>query len=730
MVCRLHIPLASLLVGASACSPVESAAEDQGRDLEAFAALPIDLVGTVVDPTGHPLAGAQVTGPGVDATTGEDGAFAVRGLPRRNLELRVEAPGHHVERVATHLARGRAVALADTWPIVLRPRGPDEVRLVFGGDVSFGRRFLDPEETTPVDQVPFSHPEASIDAADPGPGTREALAWVAPMLGDADFAAVNLESPVLSDPSTPHPDKDFVFFTLPGSLPPLLEAGVDYVSLGNNHVYDYLEAGLAETLAHLASAGMPHSGAGSDGPQAFASHVTSLGGREHAFVSMCSVAGDAYDIGYVAGDDQGGAADLRDDGAVTQAIASQVDTGRVTVALLHTGQEYAEGASDYARDRFQWVADAGAHLVVGHHPHVAQGLEWIGETLVLHSLGNFVFDQARLETMLGMAVAVDMAGTQAVAARVRPVYLEDFRPRPVGGDLAARERRRLAALSPGVSIDPRTGWVDGGAPRAEPVEVVVTWEVPSSGTLHVDLRDYVDGALSLVELDLPEGFTVGLGRDILVHGDFEDYDTDEDVLEAARWDTDLGSVAVCTAHPHRGAAALCQTRGGSNRDNSVAPFRNRIRLPGDAEDTPNRDLTLAGYARGENAGRGHIVARYYASAGSEQFGEEELEILPGGWHEWTPFWADLTVPDDDAARALRLFVHHQPPARGEGLLSVDDLVVVAWAPPGEPGAPWPAAPHPFDFLRVEGPPGEVQVRMSFRVGSTDAARSVPESSAL
>ena len=163
---------------------------------------------------------------------------------------------------------------------------------------------------------------------------------------------------------------------------------------------------------------------------------------------MTSVSGGDHKIDYVASDTKGGAADLTDSDAVTEAIVCEVDAGRIPIVQLHTGKEYTHAPTSYAQDRFSLTHEAGARLIVGHHPHVAQGVGLMdGGVLVVHSLGNFAFDQARLETMLGLAARVDLAGGEVVRARLIPLYVEDFRPRPVGGELADRFLRRLGEVS-------------------------------------------------------------------------------------------------------------------------------------------------------------------------------------------------------------------------------------------------------------------------------------------
>lgn len=725
---RRSVPLIVGLCVPAGCAPDPfETASGLAETLDEYAAHEIGLVGRVVDGDGNPVAGATVESPGISVVTAEDGTYEVPGLERRNRLLQVHADGFRPVVLPVHLVRGHGVTAVEAPPAVLDRGDPTVVRFVFGGDVALGRRFLDPDETAAPNELPADDPQALIQVSDPEPGSRGVFEFVAPLLAAADYPVVNLESPVLDDPRTPHPDKDYVFFTLPDSLPALRWAGIRYVSTGNNHVYDYLDGGILDTLFHLDDAELAHSGAGIDADEAFTPHHEELAGTDYALLSMCSVAGEMHDQIYVATDSKGGAADLRDDARVVDAIERALAGGAVPVPMLHTGQEYTTTASDYARGRFDLVARTGVPLVVGHHPHVAQGFERIGDTLVLHSLGNFAFDQARLETMLGLAATVDVQGDRVVGARVTPVYLEDFRPRLVAGDLPQREIRRLAELTDGVSLSVAGGdgvlGIEGPQPVRQSQTVRLELDIPDEGVVVVDLRGRVPAAASLgrVEVDPPTGVELRVGRDILRHGDFEDYDVDGDLLEASRWNTDFGSVSICTDAPYRGAAALCQARDGGNSSDSVASFRNRVRVTGDAEGTPNKDLTLFGYVRGANAGPATFVVRYYASAGSREFGEQDAVELEAGTWDWRPFWADLDMPVDDPgadprdgtahARALRPFLRHSPPREGDGVLSVDEIVVIEWDVTGGAAVDL-STPHGRDFVRLAGPPGPVAVQMT------------------
>src|SRR6185503_4850580 len=88
------------------------------------------------------------------------------------------------------------------------------------------------------------------------------LEFMRDVLSSTDYAQVNLESPVTANPATPHPYKSFVFFSYPETIGALTYAGIDAVSLGNNHMYDYLDSGVADTIAAVPASGLDWFGAG------------------------------------------------------------------------------------------------------------------------------------------------------------------------------------------------------------------------------------------------------------------------------------------------------------------------------------------------------------------------------------------------------------------------------------------------------------------------------------
>ena len=692
--------------------------------------------GSVLDANGQAVAGARIQLGTLLAITGVSGQFRFENVKRDNYLMQVRQAEFKDELLMVSLHRKTSTEKHVVLePVILGTLGKKGVRMIFGGDVAFGRRFLDPDELTPRNKMPKNHPDALIQASNPDPGSKNILRYIRPFYQEADWGSINFETPVTDNPSTPHPTKDYAFFTLPGSLPSLKWLGLDYVGLGNNHVFDYLGPGLSDTMHHLQKTGLPFSGAGINSEAAFKPYRTQINGQDYSFLAASSITGTQHPISFVADDLKGGAADLTDMQAVKKAILDELKAGFVPIFQVHGGIEYTFEPTPVSLDRLVQVADAGAALVIAHHPHVAQGVGYQDGVYMVHSLGNLAFDQARIETMLGLMARVDMQGSDIQSLRLVPVYLEDFRPRPIAGDLASRFLRRIGEFSTSYNtlVYPYhgQGWVTADKSRAVATDRKneIEVHVPENGVAIVDLRSISTAEESLLAMQLDTGnASLQMGRDILQFGDMEDWDADEQIFELSRWDDSSPSIFACTTNTYRGSASLCSTRAANNKAESVIALRNRVRVMGDALNTPNKDLSFFGYASGQNAGAIQIVARYFSSEekelGSKNYGDEVLLQHAGGSFSWQAIRSDMHMPADDPynsadpstnARSLRIFLRHASPITGEGTAAFDDIAIINWEDSFSSGVPVNLpTPHARDFIRVKATPGVYKLALTFR----------------
>jgi poly-gamma-glutamate synthesis protein (capsule biosynthesis protein) len=211
----------------------------------------------------------------------------------------------------------------------------------------------------------------------------------------ADLFLVNYEA-TLTRSSEAVP-KNFNFRAAPEDVAILQAAGVDLVSLANNHAYDFGEAGLAETLSTLGRAGIAVFGAGRDIQEARQPAILQRGGLWFGFLGYLFMGDHSIEPPDIyAGVGKAGVAGTHKDLA-TLAGWVRTDTedlrGRVDVVVVsfHWGREGSNLTQPYQRHLARVAAGAGADVVLGHHSHTLQGYERLDGTLVAYSLGNLVF---------------------------------------------------------------------------------------------------------------------------------------------------------------------------------------------------------------------------------------------------------------------------------------------------------------------------------------------------
>ena len=248
-------------------------------------------------------------------------------------------------------------------------------------------------------------------------GADEVFAGIAPTLRAADAAWVNLESP-LTNTSDPYPGKDVHFQGDPRLAAGLADAGIDVVNMANNHAVDQGQAGLLESIRRVKAAGVKVVGAGKDAAAA----------RRPAIVHTSSGATIGFlgwtDIiwpGYEAGSGPGVATARTDMSQVTQAIRRLKARVDYVVVCFHWGIEYTDMPIAAQVSEAHAAIDAGADMVIGHHPHVLQGAQLYKGHFIIYSLGDLVFDHYSLAT--GQTVLVSaVLSPHGVKVTLIPVY--------------------------------------------------------------------------------------------------------------------------------------------------------------------------------------------------------------------------------------------------------------------------------------------------------------------
>jgi len=744
LICKRHVFLLNFLLFFTACGSsvdpnkeTEAAFEDFVRaesDLsDSYNNSLLELRGLVLDSLEEPISNVQIEIQGQTTVTNVDGSFKLSGVRRQNSMLKYSHNSYYLETRPVHLQFELKKESFDFGAIHLKQKEDSNTRMFFGGDTSFGRRMLDSTDSTPFDQMPTNDLLAPIQVNDPLPGSLNALKYVKNIFQSPDFRVLNLESPVITDPINVHPTKDYSFFTLPASLDALNILGIDYVSLGNNHVYDYLEDGVEQTLKYINQYKIPNSGLGRNTEEAFVPYEVVVKKQKFSFISINTISGDKHEINYVAGDNKGGAADGRLYDKLSEKIEDAKLKHQVPVVQYHTGDEYTYEPSSFAHGNMRKAIDMGSGFVIAHHPHIAQGFEWYKGKFIAHSLGNFLLDQLRLETMLGVATELDIQGGEVQKATAIPLYLEDYKPRLIGGRLNSNLINRLSEKSINAKVYEESGRAVILPPGSSLVERTRTVEVTlsnlnSKNSEIIDLRKYLKPGEYLKSID--GDVTSKLGRDILEYGDFEDYDVDDDSFELARWDVTSEDRFACFSGAMRGAMGACLVRRYSNTSPTVLAFRNSIRVIGDALDKPNKDLSFVGYVKAQNAGHVEIYAKYTSSKDANPYGQETLFSSGTATDlDWTMVSTDLNMPADESdekkmpsinARAMRVFVKHSSPKEGLGVVMTDEFAVVSWDPgfsSDEKNQRVLSGPNQIQFIKIIGASkSKIEIQVARAVG--------------
>jgi poly-gamma-glutamate synthesis protein (capsule biosynthesis protein) len=268
----------------------------------------------------------------------------------------------------------------------------------------------------------------------------EIFAGVRDELRSADIAIGNLESLLLDRPGYADPPGSPVFAGPREAVDLLLDAGFDALGTANNHAWDFRRAGLIESVGHLDRAGLAHTGTGATLGEALRPVVLRRNGWTVA----------VFSVTYIFNDESMSVVGLPAECCVAWADTARLahrfraarDSAGADLVLvsLHAGLEYIPvPPADVVRVA-RGLIRAGADAVLGHHPHVPQGLEYVDGKPIFYSLGNFVFRQERPWTDRGLWAALTFYPDGRRRAEVRPLAV-GFAPRfAVGADSAATMR--------------------------------------------------------------------------------------------------------------------------------------------------------------------------------------------------------------------------------------------------------------------------------------------------
>ena len=590
----------------------------------------------------------------------------------------------------------------DTLEVHVDPGGFDPpVKMNFVGDVMLARG--------------YDEPGGLIDQH----GPEWMFIPTKAIFGDAaDISVCNNEMP-FTDEGERHPTKSIAFRARPANVAGLVYAGIDVVSLGNNHAGDYMRRGLEETLETLDAARIRWTGAGLDEYQAFTPTYWTERGTSLAFLGMCNRTGREYNYQPFldAATNKFGFAYLIEP-QLGMSIAAVKPLADLVVLQLHAGIEYdtdpgkqgldaaaleaaldAEGPVPGMMDirfptrpsftdrQLKWRAvDEGADLVLAHHPHVLQGFELYNGVLIAHSLGNFVFDQSYAETMPTIVLSSEFTKNGFRSFTFRPAFLDDRIPRPASGRLGREILDRQAdysrELDTIVTVDPAEMV---GKIELHPDQVVWTPEAHEAtvaltqvGGRYVSSPIEREGLGMLSRVTSLEGSglaEVRVGREILWHGSMEDEG-------ATLWSLNSSDEVYDMTTSHSGDRSLRQHRTSGNTGSVQTDLEGYPAALGGTE------FSVCGWVKTQNAVSAGILARLFAGRGGQDLAAQEAGSPISGTEDWTYLWSDFATTEP--AHFFNVRPHMDKPQFGENFAWFDDVRLIEWGP-------WQAAELPLAF---------------------------------
>lgn len=268
-----------------------------------------------------------------------------------------------------------------------------------------------------------------------------------PYFAGAQIIIGNVEGP-LTNRGTPEQDKTFVFRSPPDKVSAALkEAGFNVASLANNHTLDYGAEGLTQTIEALDKVNILHVGAGADLAAARQPAILQFNGQRVAMLAYSMTLPENFFAGPgKAGTAFGHEAHVRAD---IQAARERAD---IVLVSFHWGQEGKTTLRDYQTHLGHIAIDAGASAVIGHHPHILQGIEQYKDGIILYSLGNFTFGSYSMKSSRSAVAQLRFRNARLQSVRLFPINVNNFeiqfQPQPLTGrsaDAVIDELRRLSA---------------------------------------------------------------------------------------------------------------------------------------------------------------------------------------------------------------------------------------------------------------------------------------------
>lgn len=517
------------------------------------------------------------------------------------------------------------------------------------------------------------------------------------LLGDAaDITNANLEV-VLANTGTAHPTKSIVYRGNPNNINGLVYAGIDIVSLANNHVLDYGLVAQQQMMDSLDVKGILYSGAGANSYEAYTPAFINHNGLNIAFLRSCDRTGQYNNAQpYLhAGYNKPGFA-LFTPYYLSQQIDAVEGIADLKIVEMHGGSEYSltpgsgydksqpfageieeEDYTFYSDVPHMWdiairryAVDNGADLVIVHHPHIIQGLEIYNGKLIAHSLGNFAFDLSYPETMPTMILYADAGFDGFSNYRIVPCFIDRYIPRRASAKLGVHILDYLAKRSRDlntyvlVNKDDATATVvvDSTSISSVATSNYLLTPVSSIGSgfyVSEPIQLKRSGSINSLDFINPgSGWQGRLGQECIWMGNMEDEGAD-------MFNPNLSNEFYDTAEMHEGLRSLKIEAVSSTQTVSL---RNKMKWYNNT-----KKYTVHAWIKTSDASGVNIDIQYFSNRTSTSpvSTESLFSTALSGDIDWTFYHKEITIPSSCSYYNIVCKV-------GSGVAWFDEVGLIEW----------------------------------------------------
>lgn len=263
--------------------------------------------------------------------------------------------------------------------------------------------------------------------------------YVAPYFEASDYVSGNFEQAIVLRDDVQKADK-FIHLSVADDavLKTLKEHNFTVLNLANNHAMDFLEEGMEDTINAFKRAGLDFVGAGMNTEEASRISYHVINGFTVATLGFT----DVYTREFPAGEKRPGVL-TADPSTLLEMIYEADQTADLVMVHIHWGLEY--DSSIHARQKAfaQAMVEAGADVIIGHHPHVLLSVDIYENSVIFYSLGNFIFDQGWTRTRESAIAQIKWYGDGTARVELIPTLITEATPKPLTGPFGLYHQERI-----------------------------------------------------------------------------------------------------------------------------------------------------------------------------------------------------------------------------------------------------------------------------------------------